>query len=87
MDEIVVFACYNARMVRNGQILEGTLGQILRQAPELENRHVRVIVDDEALANSPKGAELDQLLDEIAGPVQGSLPDDFSRDDIYGDHD
>jgi hypothetical protein len=33
--------------------------------------------------------EFDRILDELAtlGPVPGSLPADFSRSDIYADHD
>ena len=74
-------------MVKNGQVLEGTLGEILRRAPELENRHVRVIVDDAALGVRPTGEELEALLDEMASPINASLPKDFGRADIYSDHD
>ncbi|MGN6370599.1 MAG: hypothetical protein ACTHN5_20290 [Phycisphaerae bacterium] len=74
-------------MVKNGQILEGTLGEILRRAPELENRHVRVIVDDAAVGARPTGEELEALLDEMASPINASLPKDLGRADIYDDHD
>lgn len=73
-------------MVTNGQILEGTLGEILRRVPELEHLHVRVIVDDSDIPPAPNGPQLEKILDELSGPVNGTIPEKFGREDIYGDH-
>jgi hypothetical protein len=61
--------------------------------------YILELVQREALTSSGSGvqqdpaslslAEFDEVLDELAGVVRGapSLPIDFSRTDIYADHD
>ena len=58
---------------------KGRWGRFYVARPELENRHVRVIVDDAALGVRPTGDELEALLDEMASPINASLPKDFGR--------
>jgi hypothetical protein len=66
---------------RRGQTLEAYLEQLAEREADMD-----VSAEDEG--RSLSDAEFDRLLDELStGPRLAHLPDDFSRADIYADHD
>jgi hypothetical protein len=70
---------------RRGQTLEAYLEQLAEREAETE-ADVDTSLADEGRPLSD--AVFDQLLDELStGPRPANLPDDFSRADIYADHD
>jgi hypothetical protein len=75
----------------HGQSLESYLQQLAEDAAFGKNGSAVVDVDDGPRYIShprPTKAELDRLLHDLAtGPTLPVLPRDFSRADLYDDHD
>lgn len=71
------------RATRVGQSLEVYLRELAERAVATSADPPRLISDPR-----PTGAEFERLLGELAtGPSLPVLPTDFSRADIYDDHD
>jgi hypothetical protein len=69
---------------RKGQTLEAYLEQLAQEEAQAGNGTAPIATAEAPLSDE----EFDRLLDELSeGPALPHLPADFSRADIYADHD
>ena len=70
-----------AKAIRNGKTLESYLAELAEQDAQSSCQVM-------AMPTEISLEEFDRLLDDLSdGPPLPHLPDDFSRADIYADHD